>query len=168
MAAFMSTHRPMMRSGAARKTSCRRDERRMKTSGRGRRHPAPTARTLVLPTIMRTRRRDATGVHPEGEPRFFPEGLLRKSAALRDFNSCLLTFPLRQIIWELQGPIAVAQLPKASAQALHIARLRAVAWRMSFPQSGPKRAEATSPRRSAAAWGMTTSRRPRRIVETST
>src|SRR5262249_59076923 len=107
-------------------------------------------------------------VHPEGEPRFFPEGLLRKSAALRDFNGRLLTFPSRQIIWELQGPIAVAQLPKASAQALHIARLRAVAWRMSFPQSGPKRAEATSPRRSAAAWGMTTSRRPRRIVEAAT
>ena len=30
---------------------------------------------------------------------------------------------------------------------------------MSFPQSGPKQAEATSPRASAAAWGMTTSRR---------
>src|SRR5262245_34097362 len=86
MAAFMSTRRPMKRFRAARKTSCKRNERRMKASGRGRRHPAP-ARELVLPTIMRTRRRDATGVHPEGDRGFFPEGLLRKSAALRDFNA---------------------------------------------------------------------------------
>src|SRR5437016_205648 len=39
---------------------------------------------------------------------------------------------------------------------------------MSFPEFGRKRAEVTSPRRSAAAFRMTTSRRPRRILETST